>query len=169
MNVAFLKSKPFKDAVDNIINENSKICKMERDIGEVKSDVSTLKSDVSTLKSDVSALKSDVSALKSDVSALKSDVSTLKSDVSALKSDVSIIRSDIASMREQIHTEGLKRENLESKVNAIFDVVISIKQTQEEQKSIEPRVRGLEHDVLLLNQSFKHHLSDSTAHTKRKS
>jgi ABC-type metal ion transport system substrate-binding protein len=66
---------------------DTRVEKLEGDVGTLKSDVGILKVDVGILKVDVSVLKTDVAILKTDVAVIKSNYAT-KADIADAKNAV---------------------------------------------------------------------------------
>ncbi len=70
MSVIWFKSREFKSAVDEVINENARITNIESDIGCLKSDVAEMRSDIARLDNGVHNLGLQFEDMRSEFRAV---------------------------------------------------------------------------------------------------
>ncbi len=147
MKVIWLKTKEFKVAVHEVINENPRINKMEEDISCIKSDIGTMKSEIGTMKS---------------------EIGTMKSEIGTMKSDIRTIKSSLEQLTSEVHRLGLRLENLETKVDIMLEAIMSMTKRFDEVRDVRPRLEVIEVDISMVHYSLKKHLKDPEAHKIQK-
>jgi chromosome segregation ATPase len=112
----------------------------------------------------ISRMDQDIAELKYDVRILKEDVRILKEDVRILKEDVRILKEDNIWIKDQILKLGVGQEQLRSNMSFLMEVVLDIRASLQKQKDHSAEIEGHSVRIKALERSVENHVRDPDAH-----